>query len=86
MKKTKLNKKSVMPSDDDIRKMSNGLSERIKNLTNDMIADGVNARDGLELISLSLVYFIMFNRKRAGIYSFIIVRSVWLQPLWLQPF
>ena len=48
--------------------MSNGLVEHIKTLTKEMIEDGVNEKDGLELICLSLVYFIMFNRKAAEIF------------------
>ena len=66
MKKTKLNKKQIMPKDEDIRKMSSSLIELMKNLMEKMEEGGPNPKDGLELISVCLVYFIMFNRKRAG--------------------
>ena len=46
--------------------MSSSLIELIRNLMEKMEEGGPNPKDGLELISVCLVYFIMFNRKRAG--------------------
>ena len=55
-----------MPKDEDIRKLAQGLIERIKDLTSKQKLDGVNSTAGLNLIQACLVYFILFNRKRAG--------------------
>ena len=65
-KRKRLNKVQVLPRDDDIKKLSDGLRQTIKDLLEEMEANGANVKLGNELIGASLVYFILFNRKRSG--------------------
>ena len=66
MKRKRLNKAPVLPRDDDIKKLSDGLKITIQNLLEEMEMYGAKSELGAELIGACLVYFILFNRKRAG--------------------
>ena len=65
-KRKRLNKVPIMPKDDDIKKLANGLIQTIKDLLEEMKMKGANEKLGNELIGVCLVYFILFNRKRCG--------------------
>ena len=55
-----------MPKEEDIAKLNEGLTKKIKGLTSKIRLYGPNPKDGRMLLEACLVYYILFNRKRGG--------------------
>ena len=52
-----------------MKKLSEGLVNKLKTLTWNMKRNGANPKEGLQLLKAALVYYIFFNRKRGGNYK-----------------
>ena len=55
-----------MPKEEDIAKLNEGLTKKIKGLKSKIRLYGPNPKDGRMLLEACLVYYILFNRKRGG--------------------
>lgn len=74
-KRKRLNKIQVLPRDDDIKKLSDGLKKTASDHLEEMETNGANPKLGNELIGVCLVYFILFNRKRTGEVMWILLKN-----------
>ena len=52
-----------------MKKLSEGLVNKLKVLTRNMKRNGANPKEGRQLAQEALVYYIFFNRKRGGNYK-----------------